>query len=354
MSAPIFDEAWEAVISRRKPAARAAELATITGTHGIDTSDHQPSVTWGAVAAAGYGYALVKASEGASRSYPTTDAQWNGAIGAGLVCGLYHFADPAVAPEVNADSFAQQVNRLGATAGHLPPALDLELGSGDMSGWCQAFIARLRQQIGYQRVMVYSNASFFSASIGETWMDDDVVLWIADYSAAPGRPRYLTPRVAIHQYSKAAVVPGVAGAVDLNFAIQPLAQIIDGSNDLTPEESSMLTDIHNALPTIQSVFDYLNWMYGQFAGLGPDGKPAPFPQVPGWPPLEGGTNRPLSLLDFSREANVQLNALTSAIQSVLATVQAIQPARPSDPQVLAHQIVSEFAAALKSDVQPPA
>lgn len=79
-------------------------------------------------------------------------------------------------------------------------------------------------------------------------------------------------------------------------------------DDLTPEESQQLADIHAMLPVI-------TWLYGQFAGLGPDNQPAPFPTVPGWPTIAGGTDQDLSLLDYLRQANVQLNALAAAVDT---------------------------------------
>lgn len=338
MGAPLFDEVWESIVSRRTAAQRAAYVGA-SGMYGVDTSSWQGSVHWAAVAASGRQFAYVKASEGDSRSYPTLDAQYQGAVGAGLTVGLYHYAICSLTPEQNADAFAQQVNRLGATSGHLPPALDIEEGSGDMSGWVERFVTRLREQTGYQRVCVYAPAAFFADQIGESWMDDDIVLWIANFGAAPGHPDYLSQRVAIHQYSQDGQVSGVSGDCDLDFAIWPLAQIVTGEvPDLTPDEHQMLQDIHDMLPVI-------NWLYGQFAGPGPDGNPAPFPQVPGWVPFPGGTDKNLSLLDYLREANQQLNTLTAAVKDVVGGASA-----NVDAKQLADQIVEEFLSKLHPNV----
>lgn len=342
MGAPIFDEVWASILSRRTAAQKVAYMGA-SGMYGIDCSSWQPSVEWPAVAASGRQFAMIKAAEGNSTSYPTLDAQYHGAIGAGMTVGLYIYGRPELSPIANADALAQQVNRLGATPanGHLPPTLDLEEGSGDMSGWVQAFIARLREQTGSQRVMIYSDASFFSSQIQEHWMDDDVVLWIADFSTAPGHPSYLTPRVAIHQFSQDGQVPGVSDDVDLDYAIWPLDQIITGEvPELTPDEHNMLQDIHDMLPVIQ-------WVYGQLAGPGPDGRPAPYPTVPGWQPFEGGTDKPLSLLDYLRESNVQLNTLTTAVQNAITN----SGGASVDAKALADEVVAEFLAKL---TPPPA
>lgn len=239
---PLYDHMasarlWPLAPNPTTPATSAAHInitpATPAGSEGtpvqgIDVSRWQGQIDWPKVRSAGYGFAYIKASEGNSTSYPTLDAQYQGACNAGMLVGLYHYAQPGLSPEANADALALQVGRLGAITGHLPPCLDLEEGSGHMSGWAQAFIKRLRERTGCRTVMVYSGSSFFQAQIGEGWMDPDVALWIAHYGRSPGQPAYLTPRVAIHQFSATGQVPGISGHVDLNQAIWPVPQLVIG------------------------------------------------------------------------------------------------------------------------------
>lgn len=339
MESPIFHQLWLETVSRRDPELR-ADMTAISGAQGLDCSSWQNVISWAPVAASGRDFVYVKASEGTSTSYSTLNAQYQGAINAGLTVGLYHFADPTQSAQANAQAFAAQINRLGATTGHLPPALDLEEGTGDLSGWAAQFVATLRQLTGCQQVAVYSSVSFFSSHIGENWMDDDIILWLADYSAPMGKPRYASPRLAIHQYSNTGQVPGVSCDVDLNYAMRPLNQIIVGESDMTDEEHQMLVDLQ----------DKVDWLYGQFAGLGTDGHPAPFPQVPGWPTLPGGTNQHLSLLDFLRQNNVAVEQLTVAIENAVANAPSGGGGSPvvsqADAQLIAEQVVTEFAAKL--------
>jgi len=208
---------------------------------GIDTASWQGAPDWRKVAAAGISFAYVKASEGSSTSYPSLDQQYNGARANGIAVGLYHYAKPASSPTSNADAFAAQINRLNAKDGCLAPALDLEEGAGNLAGWADKFIERLRERTGLRRVAVYSGAAFFVDHVGEGWMDDDISLWIAHYGRAPGAPRYLTPRVAIHQHSQTGKVDGIKGNVDLNTAIWPLNKLIvgaasTGEGDVTADE----------------------------------------------------------------------------------------------------------------------
>jgi len=104
-----------------------------------------------------------------------------------------------------------------------------------------------------RRVMVYSSVSFFTDQIGESWMDNDVLLWLAHYGRTPGQPGYTSPRVAIHQYSQTGAVAGVAGHCDLNFALMPLHEL---EMDLTPDEHNMLVDLHNWISTPVQTWPY--------------------------------------------------------------------------------------------------
>lgn len=189
---------------------------------GVDVSSVQGQSTWPSVRDAGIKFAYVKASEGVGWVSPTLDGQFRGATGAGLVTGLYHFARPANPAEADADTFAVQVGKYGATTPrHLPPCLDLEVGTGDLSGWAARFLARLRSRAGATTVMVYSSASFFRDHIGEHGIDPGTLLWIALRRAArppcvphtTGGPAPVRRR---RQHRRAR---------DLNLALRPLGDI---------------------------------------------------------------------------------------------------------------------------------
>lgn len=221
-------------------------------TVGIDCSAYQGVVDWPVTAEAGWEFAYIKATEGLGFVSSALDGQWRGANLAGMTTGLYHFARPDTnTPEGEADHFAGQINRLGGP-GHLPPCLDLEVGSGDLGSWAFRFLKRVREKTGLTRVMVYSGAYFFRDHIGEMWMDPDIVLWIADYGATVGRPRYLSQRVAIHQYASDGRIPGITGSVDVNFALRPLGEITGGIPDVQLDDT--FTDSFGNTQTIRSCF----------------------------------------------------------------------------------------------------
>lgn len=308
----------ETPISDRLALAPVAPRAT--NELGIDTASWQGQPNWTQVANTGRRFVYIKSSEGTDFVSPTLDGQYQGARAAGLTVGLYHFADPSQSPEANADFFATHVNHYQAIPGHLPPCLDLETGTGDLSNWASRFISRLRAQTGCVRVMIYSSASFFRNQIREDWADANVALWIASWQVTPGQPSYMSPRVAIHQYADDGVVSGINGKVDLDIAVWPLSTIVPGSTP-TPPPATTNGDAQVSVltPDEQS---RLTATYQQLSGSLEPGK------WDGWPTWPGGTNERLTLVDYSRRANQQLVSLQAgqaALKAELDTLRASTP-----------------------------
>src|SRR5689334_19243725 len=107
---------------------------------GIDVSDNNGQVDWGAVAGAGYGFAIAKVTEGTGFVDPTFAGNWSAMKSNGLVRGAYHFARPddnKAEDEARffLDTIKQQVGDL--QKGDFL-ALDLETGSGDLGAWALA------------------------------------------------------------------------------------------------------------------------------------------------------------------------------------------------------------------------
>lgn len=61
---------------------------------GIDISRYQGEPDWEAVAADGWKFAFIKATEGTSILNPEFAQQYEGSYDAGLIRGAYHFATP--------------------------------------------------------------------------------------------------------------------------------------------------------------------------------------------------------------------------------------------------------------------
>src|SRR5688500_18892234 len=108
----------------------------------IDVSNNNGQVNWGAVAGAGYVYAVAKVTEGTGfvdQTFATNRAQMKVN---GLVRGAYHFARPddnKAEDEAKffLDSIKQQVGDL--EVGDFL-ALDLEVGSGDLGEWALTWL----------------------------------------------------------------------------------------------------------------------------------------------------------------------------------------------------------------------
>src|SRR5579871_2415887 len=107
---------------------------------GPDVSSNNGQVDWSAVKAAGAAWAWTKLTEGVSYINPLAGQNWHGIPAAGLVRGGYAFARPdqGNAPEAEAAHF------LAVLGGDVQPgdllALDIEVGSGDLSAWCLTWL----------------------------------------------------------------------------------------------------------------------------------------------------------------------------------------------------------------------
>lgn len=310
------------------PVPRAEVEPRVTNALGIDISSYQgTSINWQQVAASGRAFCMLKSTEGTTYISPTLDAQYQGATAAGVLCGLYHYGTPStsVSPEAEADAFAVQVNRLGAIAGHMPPCLDLETGTGDLSGWAQRFITRLRAQTGCVRVLVYSGAAFMQNQIygNGSWLDSNVALWVAAWSDPPGAPSFAPKQLALHQYSASGSVAGISGAVDLDWAVWPLSTLVPGAAP-PPVATPPAPTPPAASPDMTTTEDaMLTACYQQFSGSPTVG------QWPGWPAWPGGSGRSLTAVDLLRQADVQNVSILAQIAALAAQVTALKAQLPA-------------------------
>lgn len=205
---------------------------------GVDVSDWQSGIDWGAVAAAGYSFALIKATEGTGNTQATF-APYRRAIpaaGLGPVL-LYHFARPENGnPEGQADHYCDVVGTLGPDE-----AVVLDIETGDQSTWpdfALRWFARVDARLGPldpKRCCIYMSddpTTRMPASLAH------LTLWDAAYGPNDGNPppwgtgheaKYNGPfehswntgpwpTWTIWQYSSKGSVPGIGGQVDVNIA----------------------------------------------------------------------------------------------------------------------------------------
>ncbi|TCP57113.1 glycosyl hydrolase family 25 [Tamaricihabitans halophyticus] len=189
--------------------------------YGIDVSHWNAVDDWNAVRGNNITYSIAKVTESTEHVDSAVGSHVNGARGAGIATGGYHFARPVdVAAQVA--HFANNLNQHGLlNAGSIWPALDMEAeGFGDANAFIRDFRDQFRARTNTNGLLVYANLNWFQNILRpDEWADDGVLLWIARYNGDPGNPGWAHPRLAIHQHSSEGQVPGIPGPIDRNATV---------------------------------------------------------------------------------------------------------------------------------------
>ena len=90
---------------------------------GVDVSRYQGNIDWPVLASQDVSFAFIKATEGSSHVDPCFAENWQGAAGAGVYRGAYHFFSFESSGATQAENFISVVGELD---GDLPPVVDLE------------------------------------------------------------------------------------------------------------------------------------------------------------------------------------------------------------------------------------
>jgi len=185
---------------------------------GIDVSSWQGEIDWSTARTAGARFAYIRVSDGATAPDPQFARNWEETARAGVVRGAYQYFRPAEEPEEQADLFLDLV---GAPAkGDLPPALDVET-SGDLE--TEAVVARIERWVSRVRratsmtPVIYTSASAWVTSTGNTDRFHKLALWIAHHEAACPNTPVAWPRWTFHQSTASSVLEGVTGPVDIDL-----------------------------------------------------------------------------------------------------------------------------------------
>jgi len=196
------------------------------GELGIDVSDHNVITNWDTVYSWGYDFVYVKGNEGTSTVYPSCSSQLAGARAAGLLTGLYHYAQFSNSPFASAAAFAEVcIENNALSAESLTPCIDMETcDDQNADNWLNTFAHQFALITGYYgSLMIYASAELF---IDEQISDDGGWwLWVASWGSPLRNPTYLSPRVALHQFTNQAGVPGIEGSCDASYSIQPISAI---------------------------------------------------------------------------------------------------------------------------------
>jgi GH25 family lysozyme M1 (1,4-beta-N-acetylmuramidase) len=191
---------------------------------GIDVSNHNGRVDFGAVKKDGRDFAFVLATDGNSFTNDLFDSQYGGAAKAGLFRGAYHFARPGGSATDQADRFLKTVgNRNDGRS--LPPVLDLEanpngatcygLDRKQMKEWIEDFVTRVKEKTAREAIL-YTSPAFWQECTGNSKAFGSNPLWIADWGVdKPSRIGGWSEHT-FWQYSDSRHVDGVDGPVDVN------------------------------------------------------------------------------------------------------------------------------------------
>lgn len=203
-------------------------------TMGIDVSSHQQEIDWEQVAADGYGFAYIKATEGAGFTDTHVTRNWEGAQAAGITPGAYHYFTLCSPGAEQAEDFLAAVPP-DDTA--LPPALDLEFdGACDerpdaeaAQAEIDAFTAVVEEAWG-RRVVVYSSSAWrehYGLPVTDARPD-----WLFEDTSRPAQEDW-----SVWQLRFDGTVSGIEGPVDIDVlrveVLREHAEIPEGERELT-------------------------------------------------------------------------------------------------------------------------
>ena len=202
----------------------------------IDVSSHQQGagIDWPAVASYLLGLhpeagVIVKVSEGVGYINPDLHAQRMGAHAAGIRnVGLYHYGRPSEAKGSDeADYFMAAIGHDGGVLDGEFYALDVEdtnvAFNADLDAYALDFTGRVARPSGLKMV-IYSGTWFMSP---HNLNRDPALAKLGLWLAAPGTILPPTPEpwlsagqgILLWQNSWSGTIPGIAGAVDLDYLI---------------------------------------------------------------------------------------------------------------------------------------
>jgi GH25 family lysozyme M1 (1,4-beta-N-acetylmuramidase) len=185
---------------------------------GLDVSNYQGAVNWGAVAAGGASFAYIKATEGTGFVDGQFAGNSAGSAAAGLAHGAYHFALPDRSSGASQANFF--VNHGGgwvADGSTLPPVIDMEynpygptcygLSKGQMAAWVADFSNTVHARTG-RWPAIYTTTNWWSTCTGNNAGFGADPLWIARYSSTPGALPAGWSFYSFWQYADGGVFPG--------------------------------------------------------------------------------------------------------------------------------------------------
>ena len=166
------------------------------GKKGIDVSENNGTVDWGAVKAAGIKFAIIRLGYGNGHLDEMFYENVNGAIDAGLAVGVYYYsyALTVEAAKNEATFLADILIDCGMTADRLPMGVYIDQEDADgykrrhgmpsdqtLTDMCSAFIDVCRE-CGFDKCGVYASYDWLENRLDTFQFDDNVLIWCAQWS----------------------------------------------------------------------------------------------------------------------------------------------------------------------------
>jgi GH25 family lysozyme M1 (1,4-beta-N-acetylmuramidase) len=202
---------------------------------GVDVSHHNvddrgASIDWNAVKVAGYSFAFIKASDGATYRDPKFLESVQGALNAGLAVGAYHFLRPGPQADAQAANFLAQITAAGGAGFFkLGAAVDVEDPDDDPGSWnplsqedrvakVEHWLSLVEPVFG-SKATIYCIPQWWAQKLGSVDALADNPLWAASPGRDPSVDGTQWSEYAIWQYSFIGTVPGIGHkSVDLDRA----------------------------------------------------------------------------------------------------------------------------------------
>ena len=191
--------------------------------HGIDVSHHQGVIDWNAVPKDKATFVYIKSTEGGDWKDTRFKENWNGARGAGLKFGAYHFFTLCREGKTQAKNFIEVVPNVKNA---LPPAIDLEyVGNCSARPDKDKFLKELDDYVDVVTThydvqpILYVTEEFYDDYLADTkYMI--FPLWVRDVWLRPSKKEY--PTMVYWQYADNGRLIGINGPVDWNVQIKQI------------------------------------------------------------------------------------------------------------------------------------
>lgn len=199
-------------------------LSQSSGNRGIDVSKYQGNIDWGAVAASGINFAIIRvgyrgSSSGALVQDPYFKKNISGATKAGIKVGLYFFTQA-----VNeAEAVEEASMAMSLASGYkvtYPIFIDTESASGGRANGLsksartavvKAFCQTVRN--GGYKAGVYASKSWYANQLNASALNG-YCIWVAQYNSSCT----YSGKYDMWQYSSKGSISGIKGNVDMNIS----------------------------------------------------------------------------------------------------------------------------------------